>query len=59
MRMPRKARGVIGGPIVAEVIEQEERVEFARLAEAEGTAKMDASPLERGLGGDDAFHWAY
>ena len=55
MRMPRKAGAIIVGPVVAKIVEQEERIELARLAEAEGAAQFDAGSLHGGFRGDDAF----
>ena len=46
---------VIVGPVVAEVVEQQERVEFAGVAEAEGAVELDARALNDGLRRDDAF----
>src|SRR5580658_1290487 len=47
MRMPGKAS--------AEIVEQEERIEFARLAETEGAPQFDARSLHGGFRGDDVF----
>src|SRR5262249_39427943 len=56
MGMPGKAGAVVLGPIVAEIGEQEERIELARFAEAEGAGELDARafPGRRRL--DDPFH---
>ena len=50
MRMPRKPRQVIVRNIIAEIIEQQERVEVRRVAEAEGPAQMNACAFEGWLG---------
>src|SRR5205823_5919114 len=55
MRMPGKSRAVVVGIFVAEIVEQQEGIEFAGVAEAEGAAQSDAGALDRGLGLDDAF----
>ena len=39
MRMPRKAREIRVGIVVAEVVEEQERIELARVAEAERPAQ--------------------
>ena len=55
VRMPGKAGEVVVGTVVAEIVEQQERVELAGVAEAEGAPQLDAGALDRGLGGDDAL----
>ena len=54
--VPRKACQVIGGHVVAEVVEQQERIEIGGVAETERAAKVDAGAFHRGLGLDDPFH---
>ena len=56
MRMPRKAGAIIVGPVIAEIVEQKERIEFGRVAEAEGAVELDAGALDDGLRRHDAFH---
>ena len=56
MRMPREAGEIVGRVVVAEIVEQQERIELGRLAEAEGALQLHAGAFERGLGLDDAFH---
>ena len=46
MRMPRKAGAIIVRPVVAEIVEQEKRIEFRRVAEAEGAVELDAGALD-------------
>ena len=55
VRVPGKAGAVLVGTVVAEIVEQQEGVEFRGVAEAEGAPKVDAGALDRGLGGDDAL----
>ncbi len=55
VRMPGKAGEIIGRPVVAEIVEQQERIGLRRLAEAEGAAQLDAGALDGGLGLHDAF----
>ena len=50
VRMPRKAGGIGRGVVVAEVVEQEERVALAGVAEAEDAVQLDAGALDGGLG---------
>ena len=38
VRMPRKAGEIIGRPVVAEIVEQQERIGLGGVAEAEGAA---------------------
>jgi hypothetical protein len=53
MRMPRKARQVVFGHIVSEIVEQQERIVLGRFAEAEGAAQMHACAFQRGLRGHE------
>ena len=46
MRMPRKPGAVIFRPVVAEIVQQQERIEFARVAEAEGAIELDARAFD-------------
>ena len=55
MRVPGKTGEIFARPVVAEIVEQQERIELARVAEAEGAAKMHAGALQRRLGGCDAL----
>jgi hypothetical protein len=54
--MPRKAGQIIFGNIIAEVVEEEERVEVRGVAEAERAAQVYAGALHRGLGFDEPLH---
>ena len=58
MRMPGEAGAIVVRPIVAEVVEQQERIEFLGVAEAEGAAQMHAGAFNGGLGADDALDWS-
>ena len=55
VRVPRKARLVVGRPVVAEVVQQQERVVLAGIAEAERAAQMDAGTFHGRLRLDDAL----
>ncbi len=46
VRMPGKARQIIRGNVVAEIVEQQERVEIGGVAEAEGAAQMHSCALQ-------------
>ena len=46
MRMPRKAGEVVGRAVVAEIVEQQERIELGGFAEAEGAAQLDAGAFD-------------
>ena len=52
VRMPRETRRGSRRVVVAEVVEQQERIELAGVAEAEGALQLDAGALERGVGLD-------
>jgi hypothetical protein len=55
VRVPGKAGQVILGNVVAEIVEQQERIEIGGVAEAECAAQMHSRAFERGLGLDEAF----
>src|ERR1700724_3212407 len=67
VRMPREAGAVVLGTIVAEVVEQEERIELAGVAEPEGAVELDAGafhgrlrlhdPLDGSDGHDGCLCW--
>ena len=46
VRMPGETGHIVVRPLVAEIVEQEKRIEFARIAEAERTAQLHARALE-------------
>src|SRR4029434_996546 len=50
--MPGKAREIILGSFVAEIVEQQEGVEFRGIAESEGTPELDSRSFHRGPGFD-------
>src|SRR5208282_1348887 len=58
VRMPREACQIVLGNIIAEVIEQEERIGFLGISETESAAKMDACAFKRRLRFDDSFNWS-
>src|SRR5690348_15843480 len=56
MRMPGEARQIVGGNIVAEVVEQQERIEIGRIAEPKRTPEVHPGSFERRFGLDHAIH---
>jgi hypothetical protein len=56
VRMPRETGDVILWMFVPEIVEQQERVEFRRIAEPERALQPHACPLERRRRFDDLFH---
>ena len=50
MRMPRKAGKIVAGVVVAEVVEQQERIELGGVAESERALQLDAGAFN-GRGG--------
>ena len=55
MGMPGKAGLIVLGPIAAEIVHHQERIEIGRVAEAEGAAQLDARPLHGRNGLADAL----
>ena len=55
VRMPGKAGEIILRVVVAEIVEQQERIGLGGFAEAEGAAQLDAGALHGGLRLHDAF----
>ena len=49
VRMPGKAGQVVLRDVVAEVVEEQERIEVGRVAEAERAAQVHAGAFERRL----------
>ncbi len=58
VRMPRKARQIILRNVIAEIVEQQERIEVGGVAETERAAQMHARAFERGLGLNKPFNWS-
>src|SRR5712691_2854397 len=58
MRMPRKAGTVILRPLVAKIVEQQERIEFVGIAEAECALEFDTGAFDRRLRLDDLLDGA-
>ncbi len=58
VRMPRKAGEIVGRPVVAEIVEQQKRIELRGVAEAEGAAQLDAGAFDGRLRLHDAFDGA-
>src|SRR5262249_31156402 len=56
VRVPGEAGDVVGRALVAEIVEEQERVGLRRFAEAECTPELHARPLEGGNGLDDSLH---
>src|SRR5205814_473135 len=56
VRMPRKAREVIGWNVIPEIIQQQERVEVRRVAEPKRPAQMHTRAFERWFGLDQTFN---
>ena len=56
VRMPRKSGPIIIGMIVAEIVEQQERIELVRIAEAEGATQLHPRAFHRGCGFNNALH---
>ena len=56
MGVPRKSGAVVVRTIVAEIIEQQERVELIRLTETEGAVQLHAGTFEGGLRLNDLFN---
>src|ERR1700730_7994451 len=54
--VPWKSRAVVVWTFIAEIIEQEQWIELARITEAEGTAQSHACAFDRGLGFDDTLN---
>src|SRR5579863_4154597 len=54
-RRPRKARGAIFRNVIAKIVQNEKRVEFGRVAEAECATQMHACAVARRFGFDEAF----
>src|SRR5712671_3733593 len=57
MRVPWKSGAVVLGTIVAEVVQQEERIEIARIAESESTVEFHPRSLNGWRGFYDPLHW--
>src|SRR4051812_33052812 len=58
MRMPRESGEIVGRVLVAEIVQQEERIELLGFAEAERALQLDAGAFDGGGGCDDVFHSA-
>src|SRR5258708_3077550 len=56
VRMPGKPGAVVVRAIVAKVVEQQERIELAGVAEAEGAVKLYAGAFHGRRGLDDPLH---
>ena len=52
VRVPGKARQVVFGHVVAEIVEQEEGIEIGRIAESEGAPQVHPGAFQGWLGFD-------
>jgi hypothetical protein len=57
VRMPGESGKVILRTIVAEIVEEEEWIEFSGFAEAERALELDARALDGRFRMDDSFDW--
>ena len=55
VRMPRKSCAIVFRAIVAEVVEQKEWIELARIPEAEGATQLHARAFDCKFGLNDSF----
>src|SRR5262249_53328740 len=55
MRMPRKARTIVVRPLVAEIVEQQKRIELGGVTEPERALQADAGALDGRPGVDHTF----
>ena len=56
MRMPREARQVVLGNVIAEIVEEEKRIEVGCVAEAERAAQVHARTFQGRLGFDESLN---
>src|SRR5437588_12967482 len=56
MRMPGKSGEIVLGIVIAEIVQQEERIEFFGLAKAECSLELYARALNRGCRLNDLFN---
>jgi hypothetical protein len=56
--VPRKAGQIVGWIVVAEVVQQQEWIEFLGFAKPEGAFELYARAFECGLGLNDLFYWS-
>ena len=58
MRMPRESRQVIVGIVIAEIVQQEERIEILGLTQSKRTLQLHPGAFQRRLRLNDLFHWS-
>jgi hypothetical protein len=58
MRMPRETGEIVAGPVIPEVIEEEEWICFFGIAETKCATQPDASTFNSGLRLHDALNGA-
>src|SRR6516225_1330182 len=56
MRMPREARQIVRGHIIAEIVEEEKWIIISRVAETKGPAQMHTSSFQSWLGLHQPFY---
>src|SRR6202022_4132243 len=56
VRMPGKSGEIIFGDVITKIVEQQERIEFCRVAEAECAAEMHARALRGAFAADEPLH---
>jgi hypothetical protein len=56
MRMPGKPGQVIRRIFIAKIVQQQERIEFARVAKAEGALQLDAGAFNGWFGANNLFY---
>src|SRR5271168_1384106 len=58
VRVPGKSGAIVLRPVVAEIVEQQEGIEVAGVAEPEGAVKLHPGPLHRGGRLDGTLDWS-
>ncbi len=56
VRVPWKSRDIIAGIVVAEIVQQEKRIEILGFAEAEGALQLDPRAFDGRLRLNDLFN---
>jgi hypothetical protein len=57
MGMPRETRQIVSGPVATKVIEQQERIEVARVTETKPPMQMNPGAFQSGLRLHDSLYW--
>ena len=58
VRMPREPGQIVVRALVAEIVQQQERIELVGIAEPEGAMELDAGAFHGGRGLDDPLDWS-